>query len=325
MGIIFSTHPLHPDVSARLEAAGQYRVASSPIAAAIMAEGLDAEVLIVRANIPLEYFRSARLLRGAVRHGAGLDMIPMQAANDAGVLVANVPGANAGTVAEHAIFAAIALRRQFRAMDIALRTQGWNAGRAYSDHGRDLSGATLGVLGMGNIGRALTQMAQAGFGMNVISHTRRPTSLPKNVRPASLDELVSQSDILVLCCPLTDETRGVISATRIAMMHKGAVLINVARGPVVDTAALTAALQERRILGAALDVFDHQPLPESSPLYALDNVILTPHMAGVTEDSMLRVGTIAADEVFAILGNQLPHNFCNSEVTASYRKRFPAS
>jgi D-3-phosphoglycerate dehydrogenase / 2-oxoglutarate reductase len=325
MGIIFSTHSLHPDVSARLEAAGQYRVASSPIAAAIMAEGLDAEVLIVRANIPPEYFTSAPLLRGAVRHGAGLDMIPMQEANDAGVLVANVPGANAGTVAEHAIFAAIALRRQFRAMDIALRTQGWNAGRAYSDHGRDLSGATLGVLGMGNIGRALTQMAQAGFGMNVISHTRRPERLPKGVRAVSLDELVSQFDVLVLCCPLTEETRGVISATRIAMMHKGAVLINVARGPVVDTDALTAALQERRILGAALDVFDHQPLPESSPLYALDNVILTPHMAGVTQDSMLRVGTIAADEVIAILSNQLPHNFCNSEVTDSYRRRFPAS
>jgi D-3-phosphoglycerate dehydrogenase / 2-oxoglutarate reductase len=325
MGIIFSTHPLHPDVSARIEAAGQYRVASSPTAAAIMAEGLDAAVLIVRANIPPEYFTSAPLLRGAVRHGAGLDMIPMQAANDTGVLVANVPGANAGTVAEHAIFAAIALRRQFRAMDIALRTQGWNAGRAYSDHGRDLSGTTLGVLGMGNIGRALTQMAQAGFGMKVISHTRRPERLPKGVRAVSLDDLVSQSDVLVLCCPLTEETRGVISATRIAMMHKGAVLINVARGPVVDTAALTAALQERRILGAALDVFDHQPLPESSPLYALDNVILTPHMAGVTQDSMLRVGTIAADEVIVILSNRLPHNFCNSEVTASYRKRFPAS
>jgi D-3-phosphoglycerate dehydrogenase / 2-oxoglutarate reductase len=140
-----------------------------------------------------------------------------------------------------------------------------------------------------------------------------------------LDELVSQSDVLVLCCPLTEETRGVISASRVAMMRRGSVLINVARGPVVDTVALTAALQERRILGAALDVFDHQPLPDNSPLYGLDNVILTPHMAGVTQDSMLRVGTIVADEVIAILSNQLPHNFCNPDVTNSYRKRFRAS
>ncbi len=324
MGQIFSTHPLHPDVTARLEAAGDYRVASSPTASAVMAEGLDAEVLVVRANIPPEYFASAAKLRGAVRHGAGLDMIPMRSATNAGVLVTNVPGANASTVAEHVIFAAIALRRQFRAMDIALRAQGWNAGRAYSDHGRDLSGATLGVLGMGNIGRALTQMAQAAFGMNVISHTRRLDNLPDNVRPVSVDELVSEVDILVLCCPLNDETRGVISAKRIAMMRKGSVLINVARGPVVDITALTTALQQRRILGAALDVFDHQPLPENSPLYALDNVILTPHMAGITEDSMLRIGTQAVDDVIAILHNQMPKYLCNPEVSVQYRKRFPA-
>lgn len=325
MRVIFSTHVLHPDVTARLAEAGRYRVASSPAAAVIMSEGLDAEVLIVRANIPPEYFASARRLRGAVRHGAGLDMIPMQAATDAGVLVANVPGANAGTVAEHVIFAAIALRRQFRAMDKALRNHGWNAGRAYSDHGRDLSGATLGVLGMGNIGRALTKMAQTGFGMTVISHTRRPENLPQGIRPVSLDELVAESDILVLCCPLTDETRGVISATRIATMRANSVLINVSRGPVLDTDALSAALQERRILGAALDVFDHQPLPDNSPLYSLDNVILTPHMAGVTEDSMLRVGTVAADEAIAILSNQLPNNFCNSDIEQRYRIRFPAN
>lgn len=324
MAVIFSTHPLHPDVTARLMAVGDYRVASAPTAAAFMAEGLDADVIIVRSNIPPEYFAAAPKLRAAVRHGAGLDMVPMQAATDAGVLVANVPGANAGTVAEHAIFAAIALRRQFRAMDIALRKRGWAAGRAHADIGRDLSGATLGVLGMGNIGRALTRMAQCGFGMQVISHTRRPEGLPDGVRAVSLDALVSQADVLVLCCPLTDATRGVISAARIAMMPPGAVLINVSRGPVVDTAALTQALSERRILGAALDVFDVQPLPDDSPLFGLDNVLLTPHWAGVTQDSMLRVGDQVAGEVTAVLDNRLPANFCNPEVIQAYRARFPA-
>jgi D-3-phosphoglycerate dehydrogenase len=260
-------------------------------------------------------------LRAAVRHGAGLDMIPMQAATAAGVLVANVPGANAATVAEHAIFAAIALLRQFRAMDTALRARGWNAGRAFSDQGRDLGGKTLGIFGYGNIGRALHRMA-LGFGMKITSHTRRPDSLPQDVQALGLDDLVAGADILVLCAPLTDDTRGAMSAARIARLKPGACLINVSRGPLVDTAALTAALQSGRI-SAALDVFDSQPLPADSPLWVLPNVILTPHMAGITEDSMLRMGQVTADETLRILNGALPLNFCNPEVEASYRRRFP--
>lgn len=319
---IFSTHPLHPLVTARLTAAGDYKVASQPTAAAIFAEGLEAGVLIVRAPIPPEYFAQAKGLRAAVRHGAGLDMIPMEAATEAGVLVANVPGANASTVAEHVIFTAIGLLRQFRAMDAALRGTGWNAGRSYSDHGGDLAGRRIGLLGFGNIGRALHRIAQ-GFQMQVAATTRRPETLPAGVEALSLDDLVAASDILVLCCPLTDATRGAISAARIAMMKPGAVLINVARGPIVDTEALIAALQSHRIAGAALDVFDTQPLPATSPLWALENVILTPHMAGITSDSMLRMGNGAADETLRVLGGHMPVNFCNPEVEPAYRARFP--
>ncbi|MEI2687401.1 MAG: NAD(P)-dependent oxidoreductase [Cypionkella sp.] len=144
-----------------MKALREYVVASAPTGAAMLAADLGAEVLIVRAPVPEAYFAQAKGLRAAVRHGAGLDMIPVAAATAAGLLVANVPGANAGTVAEHAIFAAIALRRQFRAMDGALRTRGWAAGRAFSDHGRELSGAVIGILGMGAIGQRLAAMAQA--------------------------------------------------------------------------------------------------------------------------------------------------------------------
>ena len=322
--MIFSTHPLHPDVTARLAAAGSYVVATAPTAQAIMAEGLAAEVLIVRANIPPEYFVQARGLRAAVRHGAGLDMVPMQAATEAGVLVANVPGANAATVAEHALFAAMALRRQFRAMDIALREKGWAAGRAFADSGRELQGAVFGIVGMGNIGRNLTRIVQQGFGLQVISSTRRPETLPPGVMPVSTDDLAAKADIIVLCCPLTDATRGLMSAARIATMRPGAVLINVARGPVVDTAALIDALRQGQIGGAALDVFDTQPLPDDSPLWDIPNVILTPHMAGITAQSMLRMGQVSADETMRILANDLPLNFCNPLVEAAYRKRFPA-
>ena len=319
--MIFSTHPLHPEITARLAAAGNYRVASAPTAEAVLAEGIAAEILIVRCPIPPAYF-AAPGLRAAIRHGAGLDMIPMQAATSAGVLVANVPGANAATVAEHAIFAAIALRRRFREMDAALRSKGWNDGRAYSEQGLELGGATLGILGYGNIGRALHRLG-AAFGMSVIAHTRRQDALPDHVQAVSMDDLVSKADVLVLCCPLTEQTRGILTSPRIAAMKPGAVLINVARGPVIDTDALIAALQTKRI-SAALDVFDVQPLPATSPLWALENVLLTPHMAGITADSMLRIGHVVADEALRILSGALPLNFCNPEVMPAYRARFPS-
>lgn len=324
MAEVFSTHPLHPEAAARLAVAGRLTIASGPTAQAILSEGTGADILIVRAPVPPEYFAQARHLRAAVRHGAGLDMVPMPEATAAGVLVANVPGANAGTVAEHAIFAAIALLRQFRRVDTGLRSSGWAAARAHGDHGRDLAGRTLGILGMGNIGRALDRIARQGFGMQVIATTRRPDTLPPGVRAVSLDELASQSDVLVLCCPLTDATRGALSAARIARMRPDAVLVNVSRGPVVDTPALVAALAAGRLAGAALDVFDTQPLPPDHPLFAFDNVILTPHLAGITADSMRRMGLVVAEETLRILDNRLPLNFCNPEVEAAYRARFPA-
>jgi D-3-phosphoglycerate dehydrogenase len=322
MGQIFSTHPLHPEVTARLQAAGAYRVASSPTPTAILAEGTGAEVLIVRAPIPPEFFARAPGLRAAVRHGAGLDMVPMEVATAAGVLVANVPGANATTVAEHAIFMAIALRRRLRQVDRRLRQEGWAAARALGDTNRELRGATLGILGFGNIGRALAGLGQA-FGMTVLATTRRPDSLPADVTGVDLVTLLARSDVVVVCCPLTAETRGLLNALRLAQMKPGAALINVARGPIIDMAALLPELRAGR-LSAALDVFDVQPLPQDDPLFGLENVILTPHLAGITEESMKRMGDGAADETLRILANALPLNFCNPEVEPAYRRRFPA-
>ncbi len=320
---VFSTHPLHPQVTARLQAVSDYRVASSPTAAAMLAEGTGAEVLVVRAPVPPEYFARASGLRAAVRHGAGLDMVPMEAATEAGVLVANVPGANAATVAEHAIFAAIALLRRYRQVDSALRSRGWAAARGLADTNRDLGGRVLGILGYGNIGQALARMAQ-GFGMTVIAHTRRPGTLPPDVAAVGLSDLLAQSDVLVVCCPLTEATRGLIDAAALAAMKPDAVLVNVARGPIIVTDALVAALARGHLWGAALDVFDTQPLPADHPLFALPNVMLTPHVAGITEDSMLRMGQGTADEVLRILDGHLPLNFCNPEVAPRYRARFPA-
>ena len=127
----------------------------------------------------------------------------------------------------------------------------------------------------------------------------------------------------MLCCPLTLETSGLIGRDRIARMKQGALLINVSRGPVVDDAALIEALSSGRIGGAALDVFSTQPLPLDHPYFGFDNVIITPHMAGITEESMMRMGIGAAEEAIRVLGGDLPVNLRNPEVVEHYRRRFP--
>lgn len=323
MSTIFSTHPLHPRAAEMLASAGELRIASTPNGQAILAEGLEAEILIVRAPIPPEYFAGNDALRAAIRHGAGVDMIPYDAATAAGVLIANVPGANAVTVAEHVMMVTLALLRRFRMVDRDLRSGGWLAGRAHADHGLDLHGRTLGIVGMGNIGRAIFRIAHHGFGLDVAAHSRSGSGMPEGVRPMPLDDLVETADILVLCCPLTPETTGLLSRERIGRMKPGALVVNVSRGPVVDEVALIGALQSGRLGGAALDVFTTQPLVADHPFMRMDNVIVTPHMAGITDDSMMRMGMGAASEALRVLGGDLPVNLRNPEVVTDYRRRFP--
>jgi D-3-phosphoglycerate dehydrogenase len=322
--VIYSTHPLHPRAQQRLAGAGRLVIASALDAATLEREGREADIIIVRAPLPPSLFDDAPRLKAAIRHGAGLDMIPIDAATRAGVLVANVPGANARTVAEHVFFVVIALLRRFRQVDRDLRGQGWLAGRAHADLGADLAGKTLGIVGMGNVGKNVASIGKNGFGLEVIANSRRPESLPEGVRFVTVNELASEADIVVLCCPLTSETTGLISRERIAMMKPHAILVNVSRGPVIDDDALIEALRENRIGGVALDVFAAQPLPSDHPYFGFDNVIITPHMAGITEDSMLRMGLGAVEEALRVLAGQLPVNLRNPEVVERYRERFPA-
>lgn len=307
-----------------LAAHGELVVASAIDPVTIADEAREADIVIVRANLPPILFERATRLRAAVRHGAGLDMIPVDAATRAGVLVANVPGANARTVAEHVMWTSMALLRKFRSVDGDLRQKGWLAGRDHAVSGHDLAGRRIGVIGFGAVGRNVGEIAAKGFGLDVIVNTRTQRDLPGHVRHASVDELVAASDIVVLCCPLTPETTGLINRERIGRMKPGALLINVSRGPVVEDDALIEALSDGRLGGAALDVFVTQPLPPDHPYFRLDNVIITPHMAGITEESMMRMGIGAAEETIRILGGDLPVNFCNREVLEHYRRRFPA-
>ncbi|TIN49943.1 MAG: dehydrogenase, partial [Mesorhizobium sp.] len=179
-------------------------------------------------------------------------------------------------------------------------------------------------VGLGAVGQAVGHIAAHGFDLKVVATTRSLRPAPERVGFLSIDALVEQSDIIVLCCPLTEETRGLISRERIARMKPNALLINVSRGPVVDDEALIEALRRGRIGGAALDVFATQPLPPSHPYFSFDNVIITPHMAGITEESMMRMGVGTANEALLVLADKLPVNLRNPEVIERYRRRFPA-
>ena len=321
-GIIYSTHTLHPAAEEMLRQAGRLVVASSLKDEVLTEEGRQADVIIVRAPLPPTLFDDAPRLRAAIRHGAGIDMIPFEKATRAGVLIANVPGANARTVAEHVLMSTMILLRRFRMMDSDLRKKGWLAGREHANSGRDLSGLTLGIVGFGNVGATLAGMAVNGFGMKVLAHNRS-AKMAKGVEFPDLDALLARADIVALCCPLTAETRGLINAERIALMNPGSLLINVSRGPVIVDEALIAALRTGRIGGAALDVFSEQPLPPDHPYFGFPNVVITPHMAGIKEESIMRMGVGAADEAIRILDNGLPRNLRNPEAVEHYRRRFP--
>jgi D-3-phosphoglycerate dehydrogenase / 2-oxoglutarate reductase len=280
--------------------------------------------VIVRAPLPPDLFEVAPSLVGAVRHGAGVDMIPLDAATAHGVLVANVPGVNANAVAEHVLRSMLELARRSRdvARELAgARGAGWARARALADVGVELRGRSVGLVGFGHVGQAIARIARQGFGMQVFATTRSTVVDPLLATALELNALLAASDFVVLACPLTDATRGLIGAAELARMRAGAFLVNVARGPVVQERALIDALQRRHVAGAALDVFDTQPPPDEHPYWQMPQVLMTPHVAGLTEDSMLAMGTGAVNAVECVLRGELPPNCVNAQAMPAFLRR----
>lgn len=310
------TNAIHPDAEALLASQAAVVVAPDPSAETLRRLVADVDGIIVRAKLPDDIVARGALLKGIVRHGVGLDFIPVAAATAAGVPVANLPGSNTQAVAEYVIGALLRLRRPLDRLDATLRERGWGEARPLADPLLEIGGTTLGILGVGEIGRRVASIAERGFGMRVLGASRNPTKLPTYVEAADLDRLFAESDAIVVACPLTDETRGLVGARLIGLMKPGAVLINVARAAIVDTAALVAALNEGRIGGAAVDVYDVQPLPADAPLLSAPNVLATPHVAGITATSLRAMSMGAADEMLRILNGERPKNLVNPECYA---------
>ncbi len=274
----------------------------------------DADALLVRAYLPANIFDVARRLRGVVRYAVGLDMIPMEAATAKSIPVANVPGVNSDAVAEYCVSAMLLLTRRMHRMNHALRASGWNESRAIADQGAELRGRTVGIVGLGNIGRRLAEICHAGFRMRVLGNQRRLDALPDFVTGVDINTLCRESDFIALCCPLTEATRNLISLERIALMKRGACIINVARGPVWDEIAVADALREDRLGGAVCDVYHEQPLKRDHPFLRLENMVLTAHVGGLTHESMRRLSIGSAQEVVRLLKDEKPVNFVNPQV-----------
>lgn len=284
------------------------------------ARGADA--FITRTRVPDDIFEAAPNLRAALIHGTGTDLVPLAAATEHGVAVAHLPGGNAQSVAEYCVLAILMLARNVCAITSAMRAGPWDAARRLGAQAHEISGMTAGLVGVGGIGGRLAKMLHDGFGMRVLGNQRRLDRLPPGTEPADLDQLVVESDVIVISCPLTPQTHRLFNAERLARMKPTAWLINVGRGPVIEEAALVAALRERRIGGAMLDVYEQYRLEPGHPYFALDNVVLTPHLAGMTQESRRRMGRQAAEDTLRMLAGERPTHFVNPEAWDRFTARF---
>ncbi len=261
----------------------------------------DADVIInSRGQVkwPGEALRQLPKLKMATVCGIGTDAFDLETARELGVTVCNIPGRTAPVVAEHAFALMMAVARCTSYLTAEMKQGRWPRKLATT-----LAGKTLGVVGTGNIGCEMIRLSR-GFGMNVVAWTFHPSqnkAQDLGFRNVELDELLGQSDVVSLHVKLTDESRNLIGRRELGLMKPGSLLVNTARGAVVETAALVEALESGHLAGAALDVFDIEPLPPDHPILECEQLVLTPHCADQTPEGIELLNTGCADNVIAFL------------------------
>jgi D-3-phosphoglycerate dehydrogenase / 2-oxoglutarate reductase len=256
-------------------------------------------------------------------NGAGYDTVDVNACTGRGVLVVNQSGGNAEAVAEHVLGMMLCLVKRVPDSDRALRAGTIKNRNDYT--GGEAFGRTVGIVGLGNVGRRVAELAGILFKMKVLAYDPYLGAEVVKARGAEkveLDELLRRSDFVSINCPLTPESRKLIGAREFALMKPGAYFITTARGSIHDEEALERALRDKKIAGAGLDVWEKEPPPASHPLMQYDNVMVTPHMAGVTKEARIRMGQIAAEQMLdALDGRPLPR-IINPQVWPVYARRF---
>ena len=259
--------------------------------------------IIVRyGKIPARVMDASRALRVISKHGAGIDTIDSKAAAARGIAVKAAVGANADAVAEHAWALILGCAKGVVALDQRMRAGFWDKATHKSV---ELRGKTLGVVGVGAIGRRVAELGVA-FGMKVLAFDPFAKAAPEGVNLVELDRLLAESHVISLNCPLTDENRHLVNRASIATMRDGAILVNTGRGGLIDEPALLEVLASGKLRAAGLDAFATEPLVGEHHFRAVPNVILSPHIGGVSEDAYVNMGTAAARNVLAVLSQPRP-------------------
>ena len=245
--------------------------------------------------------------RGLANFGVGVNHIDVAAARAAGLVVTNTPGAVTDATADIAVTLILMAARRAGEGERLVRSGGWQGWHPVQMLGLHVTGKVLGVIGMGRIGQAVAHRCRAGFGMEVVFHNRLPKDVDGARQLGSVDEVCAATDVVVVAAPATPETHHIVDADALAAMRPHAILVNIARGDLVDEAALIAALESRAIGGAGLDVYEHEPVvPER--LRALDNVVLLPHLGTAALEVREAMGRMALDNARAIAERREPPN-----------------
>jgi len=324
------THPIHPEGIKVLEEIAEVHVLpEAPRSEEELIKAIaDADAVLVTLNVePVtrRVIESAPKLKIIARHGVGYDNVDVKAATERGIWVTIAP-VNASTVAEFTIALIFALAHKVVQRDRFIKSGSWTPQNLRPQHlvGIDVQDKILGIVGLGRIGQEVAKRA-ACLGMKVVYYDvvrRKELEEQLSIEYRDLETLLKISDFVSLHVPLTPQTKHLIGERELKLMKPTAYLINTARGPVVDMNALVRALKEGWIAGAALDVFEEEPLPPNHPLLSLDNVILSPHMATHTDDCKKRVAATAAQEIVRVLKGEKPLYPVNPEVE-KYLSRKP--
>jgi D-3-phosphoglycerate dehydrogenase / 2-oxoglutarate reductase len=328
----YLAHPIYADIlKARADVRLDRLENESPddVAAPILAAAHVYQIGAARDELAPHFHASRDLLKRAPNlllvssNGAGFDPVDVDACTEAGIVVVNQSGGNANSVAEHAIGMLLTLSKRIIEGDRALRREA-NVNRN-ALVGTEAQGKTIGIIGLGNVGRRIAELCRGLLHMNVLAYDPYLPATEMAVRggeKVELDELLRRSDYVSISCPLSKDSYGMIGARQFALMQPHAFFITTARGFIHDEEALADALRHKKIAGAGLDVWAREPPPPDHPLLQFDNVLASPHTAGVTKEARENMGRIAAEQVLGALDGKRPPRIINPEVWPAYVKRF---
>lgn len=308
---------IHPDGRTLLESEARVIITPEETEEGMMRVAADADGILfrIRPSCTASLLAACKTLRVVGRHGVGLDTVDIPAATRLGVAVVHAPGSNSQAVAEHALMLMLSCVKRTLAVDRMTRAGDWSV-KARTGN-TELAGKTLGIVGVGNIGRLVARFAGA-LGMRVLGYDRYVSAeelRKRGVEPvASLEALLPQVDILTCHTPLTPETRGMINARTLGLMRPGGIYINTSRGGIQDERALFEALTRGTVRAAGIDVFEEEPTALDNPLLNLDNVVVSPHVAGVTHEAGRQMAVQVASEMLRVLRGERPHVLVNPEV-----------